>query len=98
MSLDYMNSYQEYKTFHPLSVLAMQPHNMPYAAKAKTQQFTRRKSNLVKKADQLARLCHADLALVIRKNGRYYTYRSTDHEQWPPTITEIVCMNPIHRS
>lgn len=96
MSLDYMNSYQEYKTFHPLSVLAKQPHNMPYAAKAKTQQFTRRKSNLVKKADQLARLCHADLALVIRKNGRYYTYRSTDHERWPPTITEIVCMNPIH--
>jgi len=32
---------------------------MPYAAKAKTQQFIRRKSNLVKKADQLARLCHA---------------------------------------
>ncbi len=64
---------------------------MPDAAKAKTQQFTRRKSNLVKKADQLARLCHADLALIIRKNGRYYMYRSTDHDQWPPTITEIVC-------
>jgi len=67
-----------------------QPHNMPYAAKAKTQQFTRRKSNLLKKADQLARLCHADLALIIRKNGRYYTYRSTDHEQWPPNLLEIV--------
>lgn len=98
MSLDYMNSYQEYKSFHPLSVLAKQPHIMPYAAKAKTQQFTRRKSNLMKKADQLARLCHADLALVIRKNGKYYTYRSTDHERWPPNITEIVRMNPIHRS
>ena len=24
----------------------------------------------MKKADQLARLCHADLALIIRKNGR----------------------------
>lgn len=36
------------------------PHNMPYAARAKTQQFNRRKPNLIKKADQLARLCHAD--------------------------------------
>ena len=66
-----------------------------YKEKAKTQQFTRRKSNLVKKADQLARLCHADLALIIRKNGRYYTYRSTEHDSWPPTIREIVRMNLI---
>ena len=69
-------------------------HNM-LSAKAKSQQFTRRKSGLVKKADELARLCHADLALIIRKNNRYYIYRSTDHDQWPPTITEIVCMDLI---
>ena len=71
---------------------------MPYAAKAKTQQFTRRKSNLVKKADQLARFCHADLALIIRKNGRYYTYLSDDHEQWPPTIKEIVRAISLYRT
>ncbi|KAA6412681.1 MAG: hypothetical protein FRX48_03673 [Lasallia pustulata] len=68
---------------------------MPDAVKAKTQQFTRRKSNLVKKADRLARLCQADLALIIRKNGRYYTYRSTDHQRWPPTITEINASYPL---
>ena len=66
---------------------------MPYTANAKTQQFTRRKSNLVRKADQLARLCHTDLALIIRKDGRYYAYLSTDHDQWPPMITEIVRVN-----
>ena len=65
-------------------------HNMPYAAKAKTQQFFSRKPNLMKRADQLARLCRADVALIIRRNGRYYTYRSTDREQWPPTMLEIV--------
>lgn len=54
---------------------------MPYAAKAKTQQFTRRKLILIKKADQLARLYHADVALIIRRNRRYYTYQSIDHEQ-----------------
>lgn len=66
---------------------------MPYAAKAKMQQFTRRKPNLMKKADQLARLCYVDVAVIIRRNERYYTYRSTDHDQWPPAITEIVGMN-----
>ena len=46
----------------------------------------------MKKADQLARLCHADLALIIRRKGRYYTYRSSESETWPPTIREIVCV------
>ncbi len=76
----------------------LETYSMTYAAKAETQQSTRRKSNPVKKADRLARLRHADLALIICKNERYYTYRSTDHERWPPTITEIVLINPIHRS
>ncbi len=71
---------------------------MPYAEKAKAQQFTGRKSNLITKVDQLARFCHADVALIIRRNGRYYTYRSTNHELWPPNITEIVYMNRIYRS
>ena len=68
---------------------------MPYAAKAKIQQFVRRKSNLIKKTDQLTRLCYADVAFIIRRNGRYYIYRSTDYEQWPPTISEIVSKIPI---
>lgn len=38
---------------------------MLYAAKAKTQQFTR---------------CQANLALIIRKNEGYYTYRWPNHE------------------
>lgn len=70
---------------------------MLYAAKAKTQQFSGRRSNLIKKADQLARLCHADVALIIRRNGRYYTYRSTDHEQWPPIRSGIVSSIPMYR-
>lgn len=54
---------------------------MSYATKAKSQQFIRRKSNLVKKVDQLARLCEANLALIIRKNDKYYTYRLIKHDQ-----------------
>ena len=52
----------------------------------------------MKKVDELVRLYHADLALIIRKNNRYYIYRSTDYDQWPPTITEIVYMDLIDKS
>ena len=54
---------------------------MSYAAKAKAQQFIKRKLNLMKKADQLARLCYANATLIMRKNERYYIYRSIDHER-----------------
>lgn len=63
-----------------LDILENVHYNMTYIAKAKSQQSTRRKSSLVKRADQLVRLCNIDLALIIRKNGKYYTYRSTDQE------------------
>ena len=71
---------------------------MPYTVKAKMQQFTRRKPNLMKKADQLARLYYTDVAVIIRRNRRYYTYQSIDHDQWPPTIAEIVGMKPTDTS
>ena len=88
-----ITSSHDYLYFTRVDLLQQRTDSMPYATKAKSQQFTRRKASLVKKADQLARLCHADLALIIRKNGKYYTYRSTDHDRWPPTITEIVSMD-----
>ncbi len=27
-------------------------------------------------------------------DDRYYTYRSIEHDQWPSTITDIVCIEP----
>jgi len=77
---------QQRRIFYLVSTL----HKMPCASKAGSQQFTRRKHSLIKKADQLAQLCHADLALIICRNGRYYTYRSLDRDSWPPSIIDIV--------
>jgi hypothetical protein len=31
-----------------------------------------------------------EVALIIRQNGRFFTYRSVDHESWPPSMKEIV--------
>ena len=72
-----------------LDILENFHYDMSCAAKAKSQKFTRRKLSLVKSVDQLVRLCNVDLALIIRKNGKYYTYQSTDQESWPPTTTDI---------
>lgn len=44
------------------------------------------------KADELRRDCDSDVYIVVRKEGRYYTYSSTSVPvgSWPPTEREIV--------
>lgn len=74
-----------------LDILEKDVHyNISYAVKAKSQQFTRRKSKLVKKAHELVRLSNVDLEFIIHKNGKYYTFQLTDHKSWPFTINDIV--------
>jgi hypothetical protein len=50
----------------------------------------RRKETLFKKVYELGKYTSVDVALIIRQNGRFFTYRSIDHESWPPSIKEIV--------
>lgn len=69
------------------------PYSMSYTVKVKTQQFMRRKLNLFKKADQLVKLCNADLTLIICKNSRYFTYQLTDKESWSLLMKEIVYLS-----
>ncbi|KAF8545270.1 hypothetical protein BDD12DRAFT_811217 [Trichophaea hybrida] len=52
--------------------------------------FRKRKANFLKKAHQLSQLCNADVAVIIYKDGHYYTYRSKDTQTWPPSMQEIV--------
>ena len=40
----------------------------------------RRKVTLFKKVYELGKYAGVDVALVIRQNGRLFTYRSIDHE------------------
>lgn len=50
----------------------------------------RREKTLLKKSYELGRFPEIDVALIIRKRGRYSTFMSTDQESWPPTRAEIV--------
>jgi hypothetical protein len=56
--------------------------------KSKLQQFFREKRTILKKINKLVKLCDAEAAVVIYKNGRYFTYQS--RESWLPSWEEIV--------
>jgi hypothetical protein len=53
-------------------------------------QLRRGMKTLVKKARKLTKVHDMDIAIIMRKNGQYYTYSSTDEKSWPPTMEQIV--------
>ena len=55
-----------------------------------TENLGRRKKTLLKKVYELGEYDGIDVALIIRQNGRLFTYRSIDYESWPPSMKEIV--------
>ena len=63
--------------------------------KKRSEMMRRRKHGLFKKAYELGKLCDADVAVIVRKNGRFYTYRSTGEESWPPSMAQIVSSIPF---
>ena len=69
------------------------------ALKNKSEQLRRGKKTLVRQAHKLATVHNIDIAIIMHKNGQYCTYRSLDHESWPPTMKQIVsrksCGRPI---
>jgi hypothetical protein len=58
--------------------------------KRKNEGINRRQDTLIKKAYELGEFDGIDIALIIRKHGRYTTYRSSGHASWPPSMAKIV--------
>jgi hypothetical protein len=58
--------------------------------KRKAENLRRRKETLLKKAYELGKDYGVDVALIIRQNGQFFTYRSLDLKSWPPSMKEIV--------
>jgi hypothetical protein len=61
--------------------------------KNKSEQLRKGKKTLFKKAHKLAKVHDIDIAVIMHKNGQYVTYRSKNHESWPPTMKQIVSRN-----
>jgi hypothetical protein len=52
--------------------------------------FRKRRIGIMKKAYALSTICGADVAVIIRREERFYTYRSKNDNTWPPSMKDIV--------
>ena len=59
-------------------------------SKRRSENLGRRKKTVLKKIYELGKYDGIDVALIIRQNDRFFTYRSIDHKSWPPSMKEIV--------
>ena len=59
-------------------------------SKRRSENLGRRKKTIIKKVSELGEYDGVEVALIIRHNGRFFTYRSVDHESWPPPMKDIV--------
>jgi len=62
----------------------------PKVTKNTKEKFRKRKNTILEKADQLRSLCQADVYVLLRYQGKYYAYKSTDEASWPPSSEGIV--------
>lgn len=44
----------------------------------------------MRKADQFSKDFDAEVYVLIYRDRKFYTYSSTEDEQWPPSLTQIV--------
>ena len=59
--------------------------------------FWRRKNRLFKKGWEINSLFGVRVVIILEKEGKYYTFSSTDKE-WPPGMDHIVCKSPLHEN
>ena len=59
-------------------------------AKRRNENLRRRIETLLIKAHEIWEEYGVDVAMVLKNNSQYYTYRSTDRPTWPPSMAEIV--------
>ena len=60
------------------------------AAKRRGQNLSRRRETLFIKAYELGKNFGIDVAVILKRNGQYHTYRSIGRPAWPPSMAEIV--------
>lgn len=65
------------------------------AIKQRREMMRRREHSLFKKAYELGKLCDADVAVIVCKNGRFYIYKSIDQKALPPPMEQIASSVPF---
>jgi len=49
------------------------------------EKFRKRKTNVFKKANELAWMTESKVHIIIQHNDKYHTYKSTEEINWPPS-------------
>ena len=62
------------------------------------EKLRKRRTNLFKKANELARMTSSKIYVVVQHDDKYYTYKSTEELNWPPSEREIVSTSDLLRS
>ena len=52
--------------------------------------FNKRRRSLFKKAHELSVKTSTELYIVLHREERYFTYTSTDRQEWPPNENEVI--------
>jgi hypothetical protein len=60
--------------------------------KRREEKLNRRIKTITKKVYELGKYDNVEVVLFIIKNDRFTTYRSVDHESWPPSMKQIVSL------
>ncbi|KAI4193675.1 MAG: hypothetical protein LQ350_008206 [Teloschistes chrysophthalmus] len=58
-------------------------------SRAIREKFRKRSGSLLKKADELVYICQTDVYLILYHGNKFYTYSSTDRDDWPPSEEEM---------
>lgn len=67
-----------------------EPPNKKKDKDRKQASFRKRCSTIFRKADQMRRICDAEVYFLVRYRDRYYLYTSSEASEWPPTKTALV--------
>ena len=66
------------------------PREARLTTKRRNESLRRRIETLLIKAHEIWDIYGVDVAMILKNNSQYYTYRSIDRPTWPPTMAEIV--------
>ena len=66
------------------------PREARLTTKRRNESLRRRVETLLIKAHEIWDIYGVDVAMILKNNSQYHTYRSIDKPTWPPTMAEIV--------
>ena len=70
--------------------MCLKQRSLSRSKRATNENFRKQKETFLEKANRLKRNFDADCYILIRRNGRFYIYTSTNQPSWPPNPQDLV--------